>query len=136
MTQKQKIIGTGLLLVGTFFLAGCGQKETSQNQNQAGMVSNQEQQNGAKNQNQTEKQSTMSASLKELMSLGKDLKCQWEITDQTDGNLGKGVVYLCGGKFRQEMTIGSAGEDLAGENFLQSVMGSGFTAGTQWIIRE
>ncbi len=119
MAKSQKIIGTSLILLGMLFLSGCTQKETAKNQNQTEIASTERSQSNQEIQNQVknEEESAMETSLKELMNLGKSLKCHWELSDQEEGSIGKGTIYLSGKKFRQEITIGTVGENLAGGKF-------------------
>lgn len=91
--MKKKIMFGLRVFLGAVILAGCGKPAQNGNQNQES------------NQNQQQEQAQeggLTASLKDLMGMGKSQKCTWSVAE--GDNKSEGMVYVDGEKFRQDIT--------------------------------
>ena len=80
-----------LLIVSVFVLSACSHKTTP-------VVPDQEESGGV-----VDKQDSVKGSIKDLLGLGKNLECVWEIEDE--GTKMSGVAWVSGKKTRTEMKM-------------------------------
>jgi hypothetical protein len=95
--KKYLLVLASLLLAISLVVSGCGRKAKAP-------TNETKEKNQAQTTQQESKWSTFKASLKDLMDKNKALKCSWQATDE-DGNQMKGITYVQGKKFRQDVTI-------------------------------
>lgn len=86
-----KIVSVSLIVVSSIFLSACGAPKTDTPSQEAGPS--------------TENQyTTNTASLTELIGMGKNLECVWTIPANDNQPESKGSMYLSGKKFRQDIS--------------------------------
>lgn len=91
-------IGVGLMVAFVLiFTAGCVKKNEQANQQPA------EQKSTEKTEEKKAEDGSFFGSLQDLMKKGSSLKCTWEVSEE--GAVQKGVMYVSGDKFRQEVTV-------------------------------
>lgn len=95
--MKKKIWMSLIILFVLVFAAGCAKKNE-----QAKQESSNQQEEGQQSENSSSEESFF-GSLQDLMKKGSNLKCTWQISDE--GAVQKGVMYVSGEKFRQEVTV-------------------------------
>jgi hypothetical protein len=91
--MKQKIFFLSLSLFSLFFLSACGQKDTPITSTQAPQVT----------EATSPDESSFSGSVKDLLALGKNLKCTW--TFENEQSQMAGTVYVSGTKSRTDMLV-------------------------------
>jgi len=115
--MKTKIVFSLVTILAVVILAGCGKKVQNENQNQGSENDQAQQQSPAEelteeaNAESDFEGGNLSTSLKELMGMGKSMKCNWTVSEG-DGS-GKGIIYVEGEKFREDLTIDEEGEKIS-----------------------
>jgi len=101
--MKIKMIPLLAIVVSSLVLSGCLK--------QVGQVQETGQQN--EGQEQVANEDSFSGSLKELLGLGKKVKCSWQFRDPEGNGVSEGVVWVDGNRSRSEISIETGEDDMA-----------------------